>query len=287
MTDWTARIGSIGVWQRGTELSAALAQELERIGYRALWLGGSPGGDLAPVEELLDATSSLVVATGIVNIWQDDPAPIAAAWHRIVRRHPGRFLLGVGVGHPEATKERYAKPYQALEGYLDGLDAAGVPASERLLAALGPKVLRLAAERTAGAHPYLTTPEHTRLARGILGPGVLLAPEQKVVLDADPRRARAFGRPPIASPYLSLLNYTNNLRRLGWTEDDLADGGSDRLIDALLAHGDDVTAAARITEHLDAGADHVAIQLMVPQQGGDREAALIDGYRRLAAVLQD
>jgi probable F420-dependent oxidoreductase len=275
-------LGRIGAWQRLAWLSPDLAAGLERLGYGTLWVGGSPGGDLAPVEELLDATSSLVVATGVVNIWKDGVPSIAAAWHRIAARYPGRFLLGVGVGHPESIGARYRRPYQALQAYLDGLDAAGVPASERMVGALGPRVLRLAAERSAGAHPYLTTPQHTKLAREVLGAGVLLAPEQKVVIEPDPVRARAAGRPAIATSYLSLVNYTNNLRRLGYSDEDFADGGSDRLIDALLGHGEPAAVARRVTEHLDAGADHVAIQLVPP-----RGQELLDGYRRLAAVLLD
>lgn len=273
-------LGRIGVWRRSVELSPELAVELERLGYGTLWVGGSPGGDLALVEQLLDATTTLVVATGIVNIWQDEPQPIAAAWHRITAAHPGRFVLGIGAGHPEAAGARYAKPYQALVRYLDELDEAKVPATDRMLAALGPRVLRLAAERSLGAHPYLVSPEHTRQARALLGAGVLLAPEQKVVLNPDPDAARAIGRPVIATPYLGLVNYTNNLRRLGFTDADLADGGSDRLIDALLGHGDAAAVAARVTEHLDAGADHVAIQLLT----GPGEDPL-DGYRQIAGAL--
>ena len=273
-------MGELGAWQRAADLSPAFAQGVERLGYGAVWIGGSPGGDLRLAEDLLDATTTLVVATGIVNIWKDDAKPIAAAWHRIEKRHPGRFVLGVGVGHPEAVGQRYTTPYEALQRYLDDLDDAAVPSSQRVLAALGPRVLRLSAQRSADAHPYLTTPAHTRSARENLGSGPLLAPEQKVVLDPDPLRARALGRASFASPYLSLVNYTNNLRRLGYTDADLADGGSDRLVDALLAHGDDATAAGRVTEHLQAGADHVAVQLLTAP-GDD----LLDGYRRLAEVL--
>jgi probable F420-dependent oxidoreductase len=272
-------LGRLGAWQRTALATPELAAGLEALGYGTLWLGGSPGGDLAEVEELLDATESLVVATGIVNIWKDDAGTIAAAWHRIAARHPGRFLLGIGVGHPEATSA-YTQPYRALETYLDRLDEAEVPAADRVLAALGPKVLRLSALRSAGAHPYLTTPEHTRQARELLGDGVLLAPEQKAVIDPDPVRARAIGRPVIAKPYLSLANYTGNLRRLGYTDAELADGGNDRLIDALLAHGDASAVASRIVEHLDAGADHVAVQLLTAP-GAD----LLDGYRQVAAEL--
>lgn len=255
-------LGKIGVWRSAAQLSPELAVTLERLGYGAIWIGGSPSGDLRLAEQLLDATTTLTVATGIVNIWKDAAEPVAASYHRIEARHPGRFLLGIGVGHPEAIGARYAKPYEALVGYLDELDAAQVPIGRRVLAALGPKMLKLSAERAAGAHPYLTTPGHTRKARAILGSGVLLAPEQKVVLDTDPARARAIGRPVVAKPYLGLVNYTSNLRSLGYTDADLADGGSDRLIDALVDHGDAGTVAAGLTEHLDAGADHVAVQLL-------------------------
>jgi probable F420-dependent oxidoreductase len=231
------------------------------------------------VDDLLAATERLVVATGIVNVWRDDARTIAAAHHRITERFPGRFLLGVGTGHPEATSD-YRHPYQALVDYLDVLDAESVPADERVLAALGPRVLRLAADRTLGAHPYLVTPEHTRRARELIGPNVLLAPEQKVVVETDPQKARAIGRPVVARPYLGLSNYLANLRRLGFTEEDFADGGSDRLIDALVAHGDAVTAAGRVDQHFAAGADHVAIQL-ITEEGRDP----LDGYRALAREL--
>jgi probable F420-dependent oxidoreductase len=189
-------------------------------------------------------------------------------------------VLGVGTGHREQFGDRFTKPYSALIAYLDELDEHHVPANRRLLAALGPKVLALAAERSLGAHPYLTTPEHTGQARKLLGTTALLAPEQKVVLDPDPERARSLGRPLVRTPYLSLVNYTNNLRRLGYTDHDLADGGSDRLIDDLVAHGDIATVAARLHQHLAAGADHVAIQLISPD-GADP----VEGYRRLAGEL--
>ncbi len=186
-----------------------------------------------------------------------------AEWHRITARHPDRFLLGLGIGHPEATQE-YQRPYAKLVSYLDQLDELKVPAAGRALAALGPKVLSLSAERSAGAHPYLVTPEHTRQARQILGDGPLLAPEQKVVLETDPERARAIGRQRVQNPYLGLTNYLSNLRRLGWTDADFADGGCDALIDALAVHGDAAAIARGVTAHLDAGADHVAVQVLNP-----------------------
>ncbi len=256
----TVDIGRYGIWKRQGDLSPALAREIEALGYGAIWVGGSPAADLRAVEALLAGTAHIAVATGIVNMWASPAAEVAASYHRIAKVHPGRFLLGVGIGHPEATAQ-YRSPYATIVAYLDALDAEGVPVEGRALAALGPKVLALAAERTAGAHPYLTTPEHTRAARERVGPGVLLAPEHKVVLDADPERARAVGRPAVARPYLRLRNYTSNLLTLGFTDADIAEA-SDRLVDALVAHGDPDTVAARLTEHLDAGADHVCAQLL-------------------------
>ena len=274
--DMSIELGRIGIWRHPSGLTPELAAEVEALGYGAIWAGGSPGGDLAVVEDLLAATARIAVATGIVNVWKDDAATIAADYHRITGRYPGRFLLGLGIGHPEATRE-YQRPYDKLASYLDELDDLKVPAEGRALAALGPRVLKLAAERSAGAHPYLVTPEHTRAARQILGPGPLLAPEQKVVLETDPDRARAIGRPRVQDPYLGLTNYVSNLRRLGWTDADLAGGGSDALIDALVVHGDADALGRGVTAHLDAGADHVAVQVL----GSDPLPAL----RALAGAL--
>ncbi len=272
-------LGRFGIWRGASQLTPGLAGGIERVGFGALWVGGSPAGDLEQVEQLLDATTTLTLATGIVNIWQDDARTVAASFARVEARHPGRFLLGVGAGHREATQE-YAKPYDTLASYVGVLLGEGVPDTSLVLAALGPRVLRLAAERTAGAHPYLVTPAFTREARRILGAGPLLAPEQKVVLEANPERARAIGRPRVRNPYLGLVNYTSNLRRLGWSDDDLSGGGSDALIDALVAHGSDGQVAAQLTEHLDAGADHVAVQLLT-EPGADP----LDGYGQLARAL--
>jgi probable F420-dependent oxidoreductase len=270
-------LGRIGIWRHPSGLTPELAVEVEGLGYGAIWLGGSPGGDLGAVDQLLNATDRIVIATGIVNVWKDDAATIGADYHRITARYPGRFLLGLGIGHPEATQE-YQRPYDKLVSYLDDLDELKVPADQRVLAALGPRVLRLAADRTAGAHPYLVTPEHTRRAREILGPGPLLAPEQKVVLETDPERARAIARPRVRDPYLGLANYLSNLRRLGWTDADFADGGSDALIDALVVHGDAEALARGVTAHLDAGADHVAVQALGPDP--------MPALRALAGSLQ-
>ncbi|TQF65569.1 LLM class F420-dependent oxidoreductase [Rhodococcus spelaei] len=258
----TPELGRIGVWRHAYGLTPDYLRAVERLGYGTLWLGGSPPADLRIAEEALDATSTLTIATGITNIWSAPAAEVAESFHRIEAGHPGRFLLGVGAGHREANGSVYAKPYEAVVSYLDELDTAGVPASRRVLAALGPKMLRLAAERSAGAHPYLTPPEHTREARELLGTGTLLAPEHKVVVSSDAAAARTVGRAAVENPYLHLSNYVANLVRLGFTDEELADGGSDRVIDALVAHGDAGSVAARLTEHLDAGADHVAVQVL-------------------------
>jgi probable F420-dependent oxidoreductase len=277
--DVRSRVGRFGVWHRGTP-PAELAQALERLGYGTLWVGGSPAGDLRAVEDMLDATRSLMLATGIVNIWSSDVHEVAASFARVQERHPDRFVLGVGVGHREATSE-YRSPFESLSSYVETLLAEGVPAGRLVLAALGPRVLRLAAERTAGAHTYLVPPEHTKRAREIMGPTALLAPEQKVVVDPDPERARALARPAVARPYLGLSNYTNNLRRLGWSDADLADGGSDALIDALVAHGSANDVAARLHEHLEAGADHVAVHLLTRD---DEDP--VETFTTLARALQ-
>lgn len=253
-------LGRTGIWRMFTAVDPAFAAGVEELGYGALWLGGSPGGDLVLVDELLGATERLVVVTGIVNIWQDEPASIARAYDRIVAKYPDRFLLGVGAGHREATKE-YKKPYTALVEYLDGLDAAGVPVEGRLLAALGPKVVELSGARTAGAHPYLTTPDHTRATRALLGDGRLLAPEHKVVLETDPAKAREIARRGLQY-YLGLSNYTSNLRKYGFTDEDLSGEGSDRFVDALALHGDVETIARGLNEHFAAGADHVTVQVL-------------------------
>jgi probable F420-dependent oxidoreductase len=275
----TVELGRFGIWRRRDQLSPRLAREIEALGFGAIWIGGSPPGDLFLAQELLDATDHLAVATGIVNMWATPAGEVAASYHRVAAAHPGRFLLGVGIGHPEATAE-YRSPFDTLVDYLDVLDAEGVPVKDRVLAALGPKVLALSAERTAGAHPYLTTPAHTRLARSVLGEGPLLAPEQKVVVTTDPEAARALGRPAVDRPYLHLRNYVSNLKRLGYTDADLADGGSDRLIDTLVVHGDAVALAAGLHAHLDAGADHVCAQVLTAP-GADVLADL----RALAAAL--
>jgi probable F420-dependent oxidoreductase len=273
------QLGRFGIWRPAPQATPELAATIERLGYRALWLGGSPDGDLALVDQLLSATTTLNVGTSIVNMWKDDAATVARSYAWIQASHPDRFVLGVGAGHPEAT-QGYTSPYDTLATYVDQLIANHVPAHRIVLAALGPKVLRLAADRTGGAIPYLVPPEHTRRAREILGPDRLLAPEQKVVIDTDIERARALGRNHGTARYLGLVNYTSNLRRLGFTDEDLADGGSDRLTDALVAHGSPDQVAAQLTAHLEAGADHVCIQLLT-----EARADPVPLYAELAASV--
>src|SRR6516225_9150410 len=273
------RLGRFGIWRSASLVTPELAAGIERLGFSSLWLGSSPAGDLAQAEELLDATTTLILATSIVNMWQDQPQDVARSYARVQRRHPGRFLLGVGAGHREATQQ-YARPYETLARYVDDLVAGGVPRDGLVLAALGPRVLRLAGDAAVGAIPYLVLLEHTVQVRALLGPGPLLAPEHKVVLDTDPARARALGRRRVRTPYLGLVNYTSNLRRLGWAEEDLSGDGSDALIDALVAHGSPADVARQLTRHLDAGADHVCLQL-ITEAGADP----LPGYARLAPAL--
>ena len=263
------RLAGTGVWSgalRSHEDEGEIrdaAAELEELGYSALWIPGGRGGPVFDAAgALLRATREVSVATGILNIWMHDPEEAAAERAQLDDAYAGRFLLGLGVSHAAAV-DRYAKPLAAMRGYLDALDAAApaVSKEERVLAALGPKMLGLARDRSAGAHPYLVTVEHTRRARELLGGEPLLAPEQGVVLETDADRARTIARSQLER-YMGLPNYANNWRRLGFGGDDLADGGSDRLVDALVAWGDAEAIAARVQEHMDAGADHVCIQVM-------------------------
>lgn len=271
-------LGRYGVWLANRSVSPSTARDIEALGYGAVWVGGSPDADLSWVEPALAETTSLQLATGIINIWASPAEQVAESFHRIENAYPGRFLLGIGVGHPEHTGQ-YRKPYDALTDYLDALDAASVPTSRRVLAALGPKVLALSAERGAGAHPYLTTPEHTARARELVGNTVFLAPEHKVVLTQNAEEAREIGRRTVEF-YLGLSNYVNNWRRLGFTDSDVRTPGSDRLIDAVVAHGTADQVAARLGEHLDAGADHVAIQVL-----GGPDGKLMGALEELAGSL--
>jgi probable F420-dependent oxidoreductase len=250
-------LGRIGIWLSRNRSEPAVAAEIEALGYGALWIGGSPS--VEQMRPWLEAAERMPVASGILNIWRHDPAEVADAFAAVERDHPGRLLLGVGVGHPEATSD-YKRPLTAMRRFVDGLDAAAspVPRERRVLAALGPKMLDLAAERSLGTHPYFTTPEHTRFARERVG-DALVAPELAVVVETDEAQARRIAR-EYAATYLRLTNYTSNLLRFGWTERDVAEGGSDRLIDAVIPYGAPERIAAAVREHLDAGADHVCVQ---------------------------
>jgi probable F420-dependent oxidoreductase len=256
------QLNKLGIWTTyhaiGEDNAADAARLVEELGYGTFWLGGSPR--LSEVRPLLEATEHLTVATGIVNVWQNEPATLAAEYAALVAEFPARLLLGVGVGHPEATSD-YAKPLTAMRAFLDGLDAAQppVPPDGRCLAALGPKMLELSAQRSLGAIPYFTPVEHTRFARERLGKGALLAPELACVLDDDPERGRATAR-KYAKLYLGLRNYTSNLLRFGFTEQDIAGGGSDALIDAIVPSGSAEAISRVVDRHLRAGADHVCVQ---------------------------
>ena len=269
-------IGTIGVWHIHRHGTAVVA-ELESLGYGALWLGGSPSLDEA--RPFLEAGGTMTIATGILNVWRHEPADVAAGHAALREAFGDRFLLGIGIGHPEATSE-YTKPLTTMRAFLDGLDAAPtpVPPDERILAALGPKMLRLGAERSLGAHPYFAPVEHTRFAREHVGPEKLVAPEVAVVVEPDPETARQLAR-EYAGYYLGRSNYTRNLERFGFGERDFAGGGSDRLIDVLIPHGSADAIAEAVRAHLDAGADHVCLQ---PVGHGP---APFEDYRALAAAL--
>jgi probable F420-dependent oxidoreductase len=255
-------LGKIGIWTSyrpfGIERAGEAAKVAEQLGYGTWWVGSSP--HVPDIRPILEATTTLVAATGILNVWVNDPADTAAADAELRAAFPGRFMLGVGIGHPEATSD-YRRPLTTMRTFFDGLDAADTPppVDERCLAALGPKMLDLAGERSAGTHPYFVPVEHTKVARDRLGPGKLVAPELACVVETDADRARAVAR-KYAELYLGLSNYTQNLLQLGFTEADIADGGSDRLIDAVIPHGSAGDIAEVVHAHLDAGADHVCLQ---------------------------
>jgi probable F420-dependent oxidoreductase len=279
-------LGRVGVWWSRSwtapaEPSVDVAAELEALGYGTLWSsGGFEPGLSSRFGRLLASTSRIGVASGIVSIWPSSPAVIAQAVTELEDRYQGRFVLGLGASHATIV-DHYAHPYGRMVEYLDLLDGARptVPADRRLLAALGPRMLALAGARAAGAHPYFVPVEHTARARETLGTRPLLAPEVTVVLETDPTKARALAR-GFTTGYLGLPNYVQNLRTLGYDDDDVAGGGSDRLVDAVVAWGDVDAIAARIEEHHAAGADHVCLQVV-----SDAEGFPLREYRELAAGL--
>ena len=280
----------VGLWSSqlrygNPEEAAEAAAELDELGFTALWIPDVGGPVLDSVDKLLAATTRTVIATGILNLWMHEPADVAARYATLTETHGERFLLGIGVSHAPLidSKEpgRYRKPLAATKAFLDGIDSSPqpVPAANRVLAALGPKMLQLSASRAQGAHPYLTTPDHTRTAREVLGDGPLLLPEQTVLLTDDREKARAIGTDWLRS-YLALPNYANNLLRSGFTEDDVS-SVSDRLFDAIIAWGDEDAVRHRVQEHRDAGADHVCVQVIT----ADPREFPRDQWRRLATAL--
>lgn len=296
MNSSSMELGPIGIWTAQLDYQPAAqakeaAAELEQLGFGAIWFPESVGREaLTNAALLLGATSRIVIATGIANIYARDAVTMAAAQKTLAEAYPGRFLLGLGVSHIPLVEQlrghSYGKPVASMRAYLDGMDQApyrAVPPSAnpiRVLAALGPQMLRLAAERAQGAHPYFVPPEHTARARKILGRDRFLAVEQAVVLESDPNKAREIARVH-TSRYLTLPNYVNNLRRLGFTEEDLAGSGSDRLVDAIVVWGDMNAITDRIRAHQSAGANHVCLQVLPP----DPQALPMPQWRELASAL--
>ncbi len=295
MTKPAVDIGRIGIWYGGVDAlptpeARRAAQVIEELGYGSMWIAEAVGRDpFVSAAVLMSATERLPVATGIANIYARDPMTMAAGQKTLAEAFPGRFLLGLGVSHGHLVagvrKHDYSKPYSYMVQYLERMDKALFMAKGpdtdpgRLLAALGPKMLELSATAANGSHPYFTTPEHTKIARDVMGPDALLAPEQMVVLETDPTEARRIARAGMKI-YLGLPNYYNNLARLGFDESDWSDGGSDRLVDAIVAWGTEEQIASRVAEHHAAGADHVCVQVLT----GDM-AMPESEWRRLAPAL--
>jgi probable F420-dependent oxidoreductase len=286
-------LDGVGLWNAALRYgdpgeAATAAAELEELGYRALWLPDVGGNVFEALENVLRTTSRVTVATGILNLWMHEPAETAAEYTRLVAGYGRRLLLGIGVSHAPLIDAfepgRYTKPVARTEEYLDALDAIPetVPRTDRLLAALGPKMLALAGAKANGTHPYNVMPEHTAFARAALGPGRLVMPEQAVVLETDPERAREIARSFLAT-YLALPNYANNWFRFGFNPDDTLDGGTDALVDALVAWGDLDAILTRVQAHFDAGADHVCVQVLTDQQ----LALPLREWRALAPALRE
>ncbi|MBE5448722.1 TIGR03620 family F420-dependent LLM class oxidoreductase [Mycobacteroides abscessus] len=257
----TPEFAPFGFFTHYATVDADLLRTVESLGFDTAWLGGSPPADLPWIDPLLSATERIRIVTAIVNIWSAPAQQAAQSWQRIQQAHPGRFILGIGAGHPEIDSGVAYKPYSGLVEYLDVLDQAGIPQEGRALAALAEKSLKLAAQRSALAHPYLTPPSHTRWARELLGPDAVIVPEQKVVLTTDADEARTLGRQAL-DLYLGLTNYLTMLERFAGSTDDLVKPGSDKLVDTLIAYGTPEQIAARLQEHRDAGATQVAIQVL-------------------------
>ena len=291
-----AALGKVGAWSFTLEAQTATdereaAAEIERLGFKAIWFPESVTSRevFSHASWLLSSTERVVVASGIANIWARDPVAMANGWRMLSDAYPERFLLGMGVSHQPSVARRggaYVHPYAKMRDYLDAMDRAASSAPEpvsdprRVLAALGPKMLELAAERALGAHPYFVPVEHTAFARSRLGPEPVLVVEQTAVLETNPSEARAIAR-RFAMHYLQATNYANNLRRMGWTGGDIGGQGSDRVIDAVVAWGDVDRIANRVRAHLDAGADHVCVQVV----GEDEDDVCLPQLRELAPAL--
>ena len=292
------RLGRVGIWSFALQANPASVERAtigayEALGYRTTWIPESIGSKEAFTHAslLLAASERMIVATGIANLYARDPMAMVNGARTLAEAYPGRFLLGIGVSHAPSVAQRgsvYDRPIERMTTYLDAMAAAAYTGPEpaepvpTVLAALGPRMLELAAARTDGAHPYFVPVEHTAFARQHLGPEPLLLVEIAAVLDADAPRARETAR-RYAARYVGTANYANNLRRMGWGDDDLADGGSDRLVDAVVVQGDAAAIVERVRQHLDAGADHVCVQLRAPDAGD----VCLDGYRELRAGLGD
>jgi probable F420-dependent oxidoreductase len=278
--------GRIGIWSLELRFGdpgeiVEAAAELEELGYGAIWVPGGIGGDVTgDLDRLLAATKRTTIATGIINIWKHEPAEIAGWWKTLPVDQQARLLLGIGVSHGPIIGEAWKKPIAATRDWVEGMAAEGQPAETMCLAALGPKMIELSRDLTAGAHPYLTTPEHTAIAREILGPGKLLAPEQGVILESDAGKARALATEALTH-YRTLPNYVNNWLRLGFTQDEI-DNVAPRLLDALFAWGSVEKIAERVNAHLAAGADHVCMQVIGT---GGTAAGARPAWRELAKVL--
>jgi probable F420-dependent oxidoreductase len=291
-----AALGRVGVWSftleaQTVEEEREAVAEIEALGYPAVWFPESVTSRevFSHASLLLQATRRTVIASGIANIWARDPAAMANGWRTLSDAYPDRFVLGMGVSHQPSVARRggeYKRPYSHMRDYLDAMDRASSSAPEptgaprRMLAALGPKMLELAAERALGAHPYFVPVEHTAFARARLGPEPVLVVEQTAVLDTDPSAARWAAR-RFAVHYLQATNYANNLRRVGWSDEDISGQGSDRLIDSVVAWGDEDTIRRRVQEHLDAGADHVCVQVV----SADENDVCLEDLRALAPAL--
>lgn len=289
-------LGRVGVWSFSLEAQTAAeereaAGQIESLGYPAIWIPESVTSREAFSHSawLLGSTERAVIATGIANIWARDPVAMANGWRMLTDAYPNRFLLGLGVSHSPSVSRRggsYERPWGKMRDYLDAMDRAASSALEpeaeprRVLAALGPRMLELAAERALGAHPYFVPVEHTAFARKRLGPEPVLAVEQTAVLEADPAEARRVAR-RFAVHYLQTTNYANNLRRMGWSDADIGGQGSDAIIDALVAWGDADRIATRVRAHLDAGADHVCVQVV----SDDENDVCLAQLRELAPAL--